>query len=161
MDILVVVGNFQALHQFRIESGDEILKCHIETTSRAARYTPVRTQNEIVEICGRLLQCDVVHAANNSAAFSILADETADVSGKEQLSLAVSYMETNSATPCIHEEFVHIHQVTAEAIASAILESCLEIGLDMSKLVGQGYDGCSAIAGIEGGVQAIVKRKFP
>ena len=32
----------------------------------------------------------------------------------------------------------------------------------MSKLaVRQGYDGCSAMAGIEGGVQAIVKRKFP
>ena len=31
----------------------------------------------------------------------------------------------------------------------------------MSKLVGQGYDGCSAMAGIEGEVQAIVKRKFP
>ena len=56
--------------------------------------------------------------------------ETADISGKEQLSLAVRYMETNSATPSIHEEFlgyVHIHQVTAEAIANALLESCLEL----------------------------------
>ena len=76
----------------------------------------MRTQNEIVEICGRLLQRDVVQAANSSAAFSILADETADISGKEQLSLAVRYMETNSATPRIHEEFLgyaHLHQVTA------------------------------------------------
>ena len=46
------------------------------------------------------------------------------------MSLAVRYMETNSATPCIHEEilgYVHMHQVTAEAIAYAILESCLEL----------------------------------
>ena len=88
-------GNFQDLLHFRIESGDEILKHHMETASHAARYTSVRTQNEIVEICGRLLQRDVVQAANSSAAFSILADETADISGKEQLSLAVRYMETN------------------------------------------------------------------
>ena len=157
-------GNFQDLLHFRIESGDEILKHHMETASHAARYTSVRTQNEIVEICGRLLQRDVVQAANSSTAFSILADETADISGKEQLSLAVRYMETNSATPRIHEEFLgyaHLHQVTAEAIACAILDSCLEIGLDMSKLVGQGYDGCSAMAGIQGGVQAIIKQKFP
>ena len=130
-------GNFQDLLQFRIESGDEILKSHIETASHAARYTSVRTQNEIVEICGRLLQCDVVHAANNSAAFSILADETADTSGKEQLSLAVRYMETNSATPCIHEEFlgyVHIHQVSAEAIASN--------SIFCSLLITQAESGC-------------------
>ena len=43
-------GNFQDLLHFRIESGDEILKHHMETASHAARYTPVRTQNEIVEI---------------------------------------------------------------------------------------------------------------
>ena len=47
-----------------------------------------------------------------------------------------------------------LHQVSAEAIASALLESCMEIGLDMSKMVGQGYD---AMAGIKGGVQAIIK----
>ena len=132
--------------QFRIESGDEILKSHIETASHAARYTSVRTQNEIVEICGRLLQCDGVHAANNSAAFrSILADETADTSGKEQLSLAVRYMETNSATPCIHEEFLgYVH-----------------IQCNFGKLHGN-WPGHVQIGMM--GVrlwQAIVKRKFP
>ena len=47
--------NFQDLLQFRIKCGDEILKSHIETASHAVQYTSVRTQNEIVEIYGRLL----------------------------------------------------------------------------------------------------------
>ena len=31
----------------------------------------------------------------------------------------------------------------------------------MDKLIGQGYDGCSAMAGEEGGVQAIIRRRYP
>jgi len=31
----------------------------------------------------------------------------------------------------------------------------------MTKLYGQGYDGCSTMAGNEGGVQAKVKSKYP
>ena len=31
----------------------------------------------------------------------------------------------------------------------------------MTKLVGQGYYGCSTMAGKEGGVQAIIRKKYP
>ena len=55
--------------------------------------------------------------------FSIMADETADISGKEQMSLGVRYFDTS--TMSIKEEFLgftELKKLNAEAIASNILE---------------------------------------
>ena len=52
------------------------------------------TQNTKIEICGSLLHEDIVREANNSVAFSILADETNDISGGiEQMSLGVRFVK--------------------------------------------------------------------
>ena len=47
----------------------------------------MQTQNELIGICQRVLQKKIVSDANRAGAFSILADETADISGTEQLSI--------------------------------------------------------------------------
>lgn len=94
-------------------------------------------------------------------AFSIMADETADISGKEQMSLGMRCFDTS--TMSIKEEFLgftELKKLYAEAIASNILEFSNNVGLNMTKLVGLGFDGCSTMAGKENGVQAIIKRKY-
>ena len=48
-------GNFQALLQFRIDAGDEVLKHHLETTGQNALYTSKETQNEMISS-----RCDIV-----------------------------------------------------------------------------------------------------
>lgn len=36
-----------------------------------------------------------------------------------------------------------------------------KVGLDISKLLGLGFDGCSTMSGKENGVQALIKQKYP
>lgn len=80
-------GNFNDLLQFRIESGGQILKEHFETCKGNAKYTSHRIQNEIINVCGLLLRKNIVLDLNSDQvlAFSLLADESADISGTEQL----------------------------------------------------------------------------
>ena len=105
---------------------------------------------------------DIVREANNSVAFSILADETNDISGGiEQMSLGVRFVKEQNGKMMVTEEFlgyITIVNRTAEGLANTIITNSLEFGLDMTKLVGQGYDGCSTMAGKEGGVQAIIRK---
>jgi len=54
-----------------------------------------------------------------------------------------------------------LDQMNAAAIADAILGQINKYGLNAQNLVGQGYDGCSTMAGKEGGVQAIIRAKYP
>ena len=157
-------GNFHDLMNFRVEAGDEILHNHFVSAPGNAKYTSVRTQNTLIEMCGSILRDNIVRAANASVAFSILVDETTDISGTEQMSLGVRFAEEGSGTTLIREEFlgyIPIPDRTAEGLANIILTASLEFGLNLEKLFGQGYDGCSTMAGKEGGVQAIIRRKYP
>lgn len=79
-------GNFKDLLKFRIQADDTILKQHLEKDAKNAKYTSVRTEHKIIEICESIIANDIVSKANASKYFSILADETSDIVGVEQLS---------------------------------------------------------------------------
>lgn len=75
---------FQALINLRIDAGDEVLKNHIENGNKNATYTSPRIQNEIIGICGEVIRDMLIKDAVNAEAYSILADESSDIFGKEQ-----------------------------------------------------------------------------
>ncbi|XP_029342219.1 tektin-B1-like [Acyrthosiphon pisum] len=67
----------------------------------------------------------------------------------------------NSKT--IREEFIGfsaLQTLDAVGIATSILTSVEKYCLDMNKLVGLGFDGCSVMAGKENGVQKIICDKY-
>uniref|UniRef100_A0A8D8ZCY2 Zinc finger MYM-type protein 1 n=1 Tax=Cacopsylla melanoneura TaxID=428564 RepID=A0A8D8ZCY2_9HEMI len=91
----------------------------------------------------------------------VLADETADIAGKEQLSIGFRYYHED--TNLIKEEFAGFSVLKAQdaaTIAKQIETFLKNNGLDPEKCIGLGFDGCSTMAGKEGGVQAILRRKF-
>ena len=49
-------GNFQALLEFRVDSGVEVLRQHFETAPKNATYRWKTIQNEIIASCGKLIQ---------------------------------------------------------------------------------------------------------
>ena len=57
--------------------------------------------------------------------------------------------------------FVEMSSVSAESISAAILAHLSRIGVDLRKLVGQGYDGASTMAGHVSGVQKRIRKTYP
>lgn len=98
-------GNFCDLLDLCIEAGDTILKKHSETAAGSARYTSHRVQNELFAECEPVIRNEIVCAANSAVGLSVLADETADNFGVEQLSLGVRFVDGD----CIREEFFWIY----------------------------------------------------
>lgn len=82
-------GNFRALLRLKIKCGDQKLKKHTENMSLNATYMSPTAQNELIAICGEVIQKEIVKDIVKAGVFSILVDETADISGHEQLSLCV------------------------------------------------------------------------
>ncbi|KAF0755562.1 zinc finger MYM-type protein 1-like, partial [Aphis craccivora] len=153
-------GNFHDLLKFRIESGDSVLSEHLSTCHSKAKYTSHRIQNELILLCGNVLCDQIVREVNTSLSFSLLADETSDIAGIEQLSIGVRYVDSSKT---IREEFIGfsaLQTLDAVGIATSILISVEKYGLDMNKLVGLGFDGCSVMAGKENGVQKIICDKY-
>lgn len=157
-------GNFKDLLKFRVQAGDLVLKNHLERGSKNAQYTSVQTEHEIIGICEKIIANDIVSKANNSGSFSILADETSDIGGVEQLSLGIRFAVFEDGKLTIYEEFlgfVELKQFDAQSITDSILLKCESLNLNMAYCVGQGYDGCSAMSGNENGVKSIIQRKYP
>lgn len=141
-------GVFPDLLQFRAEAGDEVIQQHLSSSSGNAKYTSHRTQNELIDICGQQVRSEIVKEAGASRAFSVIADETADISGVEQLSIGIRFVDTTQITPNVREEFlgfIPLKELNAKAIASEIVGFLQNIRLEMTKMVGQGYDGRSRL----------------
>lgn len=94
--------------------------------------------------------------------FSIIADETRDASGVEQFSISIRWV--NGATFEIHEDcigFVAVENTDSLTLASTIKDVLLRCQLDMTRLVGQAYDGARNMSGRLNGVIAIIKAEYP
>ncbi|XP_060878228.1 zinc finger MYM-type protein 1-like [Metopolophium dirhodum] len=153
-------GNFHDFLKFRVESGVSVLSEHLSTCHSKAKYTSHRIKNELILLLGNVLCDQIVREVNSSLSFSLLADETSDIAGIEQLSIGVRYVDSSKT---IREEFIGfsaLQTLDAVGIATSILTSVEKYGLDMNKLVGLGFDGCSVIAGKENGVQKIICDKY-
>lgn len=85
-------GNFRSLLRFRIDSRDGILNKHLEYGPRNAQYTSPTIQNELIDLCGKHIQKQLVEKINKARGFSILCDETTDISGIENRYLYVHAM---------------------------------------------------------------------
>ena len=82
-------GNFQALLTFRIDSGEILLRKHLENAPSNAIYVSKTIQNEMIAIVGKYITDHLSREIRESRYFSIIADEAANVSNKENLSLSL------------------------------------------------------------------------
>lgn len=114
-------GNFRAILRYR-GKGDNFLKLHLENNQRY-KYIGAKIQNEIIAACGDVILKKIVEKINAAECFSILADETTDVSNKEQLTLCVRYIDDQNNLCEDFLKYVNIDSLTGASLSSAILNS--------------------------------------
>ncbi|XP_050063160.1 zinc finger MYM-type protein 1-like [Aphis gossypii] len=155
-------GIFRALLSYRIECGDSDLLTHLETSKKNCTMISPTIQNEIIEAIRLVIQNKIVERVKTSKFYSILCDETTDVSTVEQLTLCVRYVDVPN---CVIREdflgFIKMESTTGIAIATAIQNELENIGLTLENLRGQGYDGGSNMSGVNNGVQSLILKKQP
>ena len=157
-------GNFNALLEFRIDAGDKKLEEHLKSAGKNATYISKDTQNELISICGEIVSELIVNDVKDAKFFSVLADETTDSSHQEQLCLCLRYVKNENGTHLLREDFLQFERATdlsGAGLAKQILKSLNHHGLDPKYMVGQGYDGASAMSGHINGVQAHIRKEAP
>ena len=156
-------SNFIALINYRTET-DQILATHLQNSPLNARYLSPTIQNELIDICGRQLQ-DIVSECNSANCFSVIADETTDVSTTEQISLCVRYVGVDSDEEmCVKESFLgcaEASSTTGEELATTIMTKLRKYGIVTQAMKGQGYDGAANMAGKFSGVRTRIQTEIP
>ena len=156
------VGNFVESLNFRIRAGDKVLEDHLKTSGKNQTYISKTSQNKIINCCGQVIIDTIINEVKESKFFSIIADEAADSSGKEQMSLVLRFVDTKLN---IREEFIaFLHckwGLSGAQLAKLILEHVNELTLSIDDCRGQGYDGAGAVAGHINGLRAHILQLNP
>lgn len=154
-------GNFLEILSL-VSAHDSVVSERLSCGPRNAMYTAPAIQNSILKIMADIVRNTVCNSVKKSGFYSILADETKDLSKKEQLSIVVRYVDVDSMD--IVERFLTYtvaSSLNAESLCQYILDALKKYCLDINMLVSQGYDGASVMSGASNGVQARIRAIVP
>ena len=112
-------GNFRALLRYRGRVNDNTKTSLLSSTGNAC-YTSPTIPNEIIEACNNIILSKLVHQINQTTCFSILADETADISEMEQLCVRFVNLPKNVVNQ-VFLQFAPLKETTGNGIANKIL----------------------------------------
>jgi hypothetical protein len=149
-------GNFLELLELR--SNDHEL---IKRKKEEIQFTDHKIQNELIELMSKQVMNHIVKEIQQAKYFSIMIDETTDISKLEQVSLVIRYTDDHFN---VHERFMGFQRTTAmtgEALFNLLLEWSKKLNLDVKNIVAQSYDGASAMRGQYKGVAARLKEVAP
>ena len=156
------LGNFIELLNFRVDAGDLILKEHLLSAPKNFTYISKTAQNELIECCGNAIEEILINDIKKSKYFSIMADEASDYATLEQLSIVICYVDLNSGIKEVFLRFFESKTGTSDLnIATNILETLKEFGLDIKNCRGQSYDGAASMSGEYKGVSSLIKKINP
>ena len=124
-------------------------------------YSSKTIQNQLIEVIGDQVRSRIIDSVQASRYFSILCDEVTDVSGMEQLSLVLRFVDQSNSFREEFVDFVQGERITGEVLASSILNKIESYGLDIRNGRGQGYDGASNMSSAVRGVQGIIRQSSP
>lgn len=110
-------------------------------------------------MCGLEIRDHILDEVRSVKFFSVMADESTDVSTLEQMSICLRFVdESHPSQPEVREEFsgfIQLENTNADSISRSILEFLENCNLDIGNLRGQGYDGASVMAGKVSGVSVL------
>lgn len=72
-------------------------------------------------MCGDVILKKIVNQVNDSKCFTVLADETTDISVVEQLALCVRYVDKNQNVNEDFLKFIPVQSLTGKNLADSIL----------------------------------------
>lgn len=150
-------GNFRELLRFRIQAGDKSLEKHLTTANARATYISKTTQNELIECIGEEILSTILSKVDKSKFYSVIFDETTDVSHVSQLSIVLRYVTDRG----VKEDFIQFADaykaiqeksdnqgepiLTGSALGQLVLDTLKQLNLDLKHCVGIGTDGCSVM----------------
>ncbi|KAK4573404.1 hypothetical protein RGQ29_031388 [Quercus rubra] len=150
-------GNFLELVQFLGDHNESINEV-LQIAPKNCKLTHPEIQKDIVNAIASETSKVIIKDLDNGF-FSILVDESRDISVKEQMSLVLRYVNKKGT---IIEQFlgiIHVASTTALSLKCAIECLLCEHNLSLSNLRGQGYDEASNMQGDINGLKTLILKE--
>lgn len=164
-------GNLREFIRHRIETcGDDLmLKYHFESTTARNKYISPSIQNEIINCCGDEISNCIVEKIKAGKYYSIIFDETTDISKISQMSLVVRYLDEHCSIREDFLGFLDCHQenyddftqepiLTGAILGQTVVANLNKLGLPLDTCVGIGTDTCSVMLSDQKGAVSEIQK---
>ncbi len=151
---------FDGIIQLQIDNGIEQLESHKQSSPSNATYLSKFSTAEFLKSISFHIEDNILVRFKSSQFYSIMADESTDISSKEELAICGRWLEDGKAV----EGFlglVHVHEVNAEALTKYLLAFLHDKGISLQKIRGLGFDGTNTMSGERSGVQKRMRSLVP
>ena len=148
-------GNFLELLKFLTEYNESINHIVLENATENHQLIAPKIQKDIVNVAA-LETTNAIITNLGDELFAIIVDEARDISNKEQMTIALRYVNKKGS---IVEHFigmVHVKDTTTLLLKMTIDELFCKHGLSISRICGQGYDGASNMQGEFSGLKSLI-----
>ncbi|XP_065885455.1 zinc finger MYM-type protein 1-like [Dysidea avara] len=128
---------------------------------RQREYISPTIVDELIKSMGKSILRDIISEVSSAPWYAIIADEATDVSGTEQVSVSVRWVNNCYE---VHEDLLGLKELPntkAVTIHHEIKDVLMRCSLSISQCRGQAYDGASNMSGIRNGAQALFKQEEP
>jgi hypothetical protein len=125
------------------------------------KYTSGEIQNEVIMVMALKILRQIAATLHESQFYTIMVDETADVSNKEQVVICIRWVSKNFD---VHEEFIGLYvvdKIDAQTLVAVIKDVLHRLNISVVKLRGQCYDGAASMAGSRSGVAKMILNEEP
>lgn len=145
----------------------QLLKCRadddqgIEFWLRDGRYLSHDIVNELLELMAHQLLRGLLQEIRQAEWFALIADETRDVSGMEQLAISLRWVDCNYV---VYEDVIalaDVEQTDAATLTDTLKDAVIRSGLQLTQCRGQAYDGASNMSGRISGVASRILKEEP
>ncbi|GAA6218476.1 52 kDa repressor of the inhibitor of the protein kinase-like isoform X1 [Lates japonicus] len=134
-------SNFQALLEYRMNCGDEVLKKRYDVNKECC--SPAQL-SQLIEVCEKCIRSKLVEEVKQNGFFSLLTDDLVKISGEWHLPVFVRFVDQSN---CQRERFFGFlrFEGDGDALAETLLSEMTDKwGLGMEQCRGQAHS-CSGI----------------
>ena len=149
LELLHLLGKFDSVVANKLSSGPG-----------NAKYIHHDIQNELIDIMASIVREQISNEVKEAEHFTLMVDETKDVSKQEQISIVLRYLHHGD----IHEEFldfVPADGLDAQSLLLTVKQALAKLDIDKNACVAQCYDGASVMSGCNNGVQERFRQEVP
>ncbi|XP_023273455.1 52 kDa repressor of the inhibitor of the protein kinase-like [Seriola lalandi dorsalis] len=129
-------SNFQALLDYRMNCGNEVLKKRYDVNQECCSSVQL---SQLIEVCEKCIRSKLVEEVKQNGFFSLLTDDLVKISGEWHLPVFVRFVDQSN---CQQERFCGFlsFEGDGDALAEKLLsEMADEWGLDMEQCRGQAH----------------------
>ena len=133
----------------------------LQTWLNDKKYQSPEIVNEQIQLMSKQVLRSLLINIKEQPFYGIIADETTDISGKEQLAISLRWVTSSYE---IHEDLiglVYVETTDACTLKTVIQDSLIRCGISLSSCRGQAYDGAANMAGHLRGVAARIQAEEP